>query len=129
MRSNAFLPIAASVVLACGCAPKLKEIRSKSESGVEWRHSGTNRHDEERYSVSQGIEFKWDKGITTGVKYRRRDVNDGGGDGENGVWFDFGIPIWQAKENEGTSSAQVASLEARVAELERLLAEKGNDER
>ncbi len=128
MRTIALIAIASTACACSGCAPKLKGIRSKTESGGEWRHSGTSRHDDERYSVQQGIEFQWDKGITTGIKYRRRDVNDGGGDGENGLWLDFGIPLWQAKENNGTAAARIASLEERVAELERLLARKGNDE-
>lgn len=123
MKARWSFTILLSLPLA-GCA--LKEIRSKSEGGVEYRHSGSSRHESQRYAVKQAVEFKWDKGVTTAVKYRRRDINDGNGDHDDGVWFEFGFPIWKAPEKPNNSSKRIAGLERRIAALEGKL-EREND--
>ncbi|MCG8406059.1 MAG: hypothetical protein MI923_12755 [Phycisphaerales bacterium] len=107
------------VILLSGCS--LKEIRSKTESGVEYRHSGGSRHEEQRYLVKQSLQFKWDKGVTTAVKYRRRDVNDGAGDHDDGIWFEVGFPLWKAPEKPDESSERIAALERRLRQLEKKL--------
>lgn len=107
------------VSLLSGCA--LQEVRSKSRVGTEFRHSGLRGTDRERWTVQQGIEFKWDRGINTGVTYRRRDVNDGGGDNDNGVFVDFSFPLWKAPKKPDVLAQQVETLERRLAELERRL--------
>lgn len=106
-------------VFPAGCS--LQEIRSKTEGGVEYRHSGTTRHEEQRYSIKQGVEFKWDKGVTTTVKYRRRDNNDGSGDHDDGLWFEVGFPIWKAPKKPDVSSDRIAALERRIQALEKKL--------
>ncbi len=113
------------VLIACSCTLmvesgcSLKEIRSKSTVGPEWRSSGAGgqREHEVRWSGQQGFELKWDRGISTTVTYRRRDSDGGDGDHDNGVWFELGFPLWKAKEQE-TLAQRVKSLEARLAYLE-----------
>ncbi len=102
-----------------GCA--LQEVRSKSKAGPEFRHRGSNRTNSVRWSAEQGFEFKWEKDIKTGVTYRRRDEDGGGGDNDNGVWFDVSFPIWKAKKRPGVTPDRIAEIERRLAELERRL--------
>ena len=82
-------------LLCSGCV--LKEVRSKSKVGPEFRHKGSSRTESERWTVQEGLEFKWNNGVSTGVTYRRRDVNEGSGDHDDGVWFEFSFPVWKAK--------------------------------
>lgn len=124
-RCISFLPILLVPVLV-GCG--LQEIRSKSKLGPEYRHSGTNGTDLVRWTVQQGVEFKWDKGIDTGITYRRRDVDDGGGSNDNGVWFDVSFPIWRAKKDRPAAVGKIAELERRVAELEARLRDEDHAE-
>ena len=110
------------VVLFClaprltGCA--LEEVRSETKVGPEFRHRGSNRTNRDRWTAQQGIQFKWDKGISTGLTYRRRDTDDGGGDNDNGIWFDVSFPLWKAKKRPDAVTERVAELERRLAELE-----------
>lgn len=99
-----------------GCA--LKEIRSKSKIGPEFRHRGSNSTNSVRWTVQQGFDFKWDEGVSTGITYRRRDTDGGSGDNDNGVWIDFSFPIWKAPKKEHATAARVEELERRLAQLE-----------
>jgi hypothetical protein len=103
-------------MLASGCA--LQEVRSKTAFGPEYRHSGQKNTNEERWTVQQGIELKWDKGITTGIQYRRRDVNDGTGDNENRVMLEFSFPLWKAEPKPSGLARRVRELERRLAAIE-----------
>lgn len=108
--------------LVSGCA--LQEVRSKSAFGPEFRHKGSNRTDAVRWTVQQGFEFKWDKGISTGITYRRRDTDDGNGDNDNRVLLEFSFPIWKAKKAPNVTAQRVEELERRLAELETELTEQ-----
>jgi hypothetical protein len=107
---------ALAMLLINGCA--LLEVRSKSKVGPEYIHSGSTDTDSERWTVEQGIEFKWDKGITTGITYRRRDINDGNGNNENRVLFEFSFPLWKAASGQARWARDVERLERRLAALE-----------
>jgi hypothetical protein len=102
-------------LLLTGCA--LQEVRNKSKVGTEWRHRGSDSTNDERYSVEQGLEFRWDKGYTTGVTVRRRDVNEGSGDNDTGLWLDISFPIWKAPK-KADAAEQIRALEERIALLE-----------
>jgi len=104
------------IPVLCGCA--LQEVRSKSLWGPEWQHKGSDSTDAVRYYAQEGLEFKWDKGIATTVTYRRRDVDDGNGDNDNGVWFDISFPLWKAKPKEKAAELRIAELERRLALVE-----------
>jgi hypothetical protein len=116
----------AAALLSSGCL--LTEVRSKTKVGPEFRHDGGCRSEEERWTAQQGVEFKWDNGVNTGLTYRRRDVNDGGGDHDDGVWMEVSFPIWMAKKKPDWSSARLAELEERVADLERRLSREEDHE-
>ena len=106
------------IILALpGCG--LKEIRNKTGFGPEYRHSGTTRTDQVRWAIEQGIHLKWDRDITTGVTYRRRDVDDGGGGNDNRIMFDVSFPLWKAEDKkEERLARRVEQLERRLAALE-----------
>ena len=106
------------LMLASGCA--LQEVRSKTKLGPEYRHNGSTRTDAVRWTAQQGIEFKWDKGWNTGITYRRRDTNNGGGGNDNGVWIDFSFPIWKAGTTSRASNGRIEALERRIAMLEEM---------
>jgi hypothetical protein len=101
--------------LIFGCA--LEEVRSKNKLGAEWRHGGARSTAEERYSVEPGFDFKWDKGVSTGIGYRRRDIDNGSGDSDNGLFVDVSFPLWKRKKADKTAE-RVEALERRLAELE-----------
>jgi hypothetical protein len=122
MRAGTYAGCGLLVCLVTGCA--LQEVRSKTLAGPEFRYSGSSRTNEDRWTVQQGIEFKWDRGITTGVTYRRRDVDQGDGDHDDGVWVDFSFPIWTAPKKPDPTARRVDVLEKRLAELERKLGEQ-----
>lgn len=103
-------------LLMGGC--QLKEIRSKTKFGPEFRHKGSNSTNAIRWTVQQGFDFKWKQGISTGITYRRRDVSSGSGDNDNGVWLDFSFPIWVAKKKNKESTEYIQELETRIAKLE-----------
>jgi len=115
----------AFLLLASGCA--LQEVRSKSKVGPEFRHSGATNTNSERWHVEQGIDFKWDNGVTTGLSYRRRDVNDGNGDNENRVLFEFSFPLWKAESQQAKLKRRLALLETRLTRLE-AAAQNGADQ-
>jgi len=112
------LILVGGVLVYClpGCA--LQEIRSKTKVGPEFRHKGSNSTNAERWTAQQGIEFKWDTGISTGLTYRRRDTNHGTGDNDNGVWFEFSFPLWKAANKKSELERRVETLEERLAALE-----------
>lgn len=115
----------AFLLLASGCA--LQEVRSKSKVGPEFRHSGATNTNSERWHVEQGIDFRWDNGVTTGLSYRRRDVNDGNGDNENRVLFEFSFPLWKAESQQAKLKRRLALLETRLTRLE-AAAQNGADQ-
>jgi hypothetical protein len=108
--------IGAIAIGACvsGCA--LQEVRSKWKLASEWRHSGRST-EEVRYSVEQGFDLRWDKGWTTGVAYRRRDIDDGSGDHDDGLFVDFSFPLWKAHKPDANAQ-RIQALENRIAQLE-----------
>ena len=114
--------LAFGIVLAFLPACTLVEVRSKSKVGPEYRHRGFDRTDSIRWYAQQGFEFVWDDDrknkITTGITYRRRDVDQGSGDNDNGVWLDFSFPIWKAAENTDRDVRRIELLERRIAALE-----------
>lgn len=63
-----------------------------------------------------------EKGLSTGITYRRRDTDNGNGDNDNGVWIDFSFPIWKASKKKDTDQEKtmeyVTKLEQRIARLE-----------
>jgi opacity protein-like surface antigen len=87
--------IAILSIMLTGCAgAQLTEVRQKWKFGPEFREGSSNTHNE-RWTIQTGLETKWDNGWKAGVTYRRRDVNDGGGGHDNGVWIDFSYPLWK----------------------------------
>lgn len=116
MRTGTLVACGLMVLMSSGCG--IKEIRSKSKFGPEFRHSGTRRTSRDRWTAQQGIEFKWDKGVSTTLTYRRRDVNNGAGDYDNGVWFEVSFPLWKAKPKEDKNASRIRELERRLAAIE-----------
>ncbi len=119
MKVQVALMCGSLAILLSGCA--LQEIRSKSKFGPEFRTkgAGSSKSHKTRWTARQGVEFKWDKGISTAVTYRRRDDDNGHGDHDNGVWFEVSFPIWKARKKP----TDQAALMRRVEQLERHLAE------
>lgn len=99
-----------------GCA--LKEVRSKTKLGPEFRHKGSNRTESVRWTAQQGVELKWEGGVSTGLTYRRRDTDAGSGDHDDGVWLDFSFPLWKAPKKPDTMKDQMEALARRLATLE-----------
>ncbi len=116
MRIGTIVACGLIVSMFSGCG--VKEIRSKSKFGPEFRHSGLARTSRTRWTAQQGIEFKWDKGVTTAMTYRRRDTDNGNGDNDNGVWFEVSFPLWKAKTKPDKNAARIRDLERRLAALE-----------
>ncbi|UCE61900.1 MAG: hypothetical protein JSU63_09215, partial [Phycisphaerales bacterium] len=90
-RLKRLLAFGLALAFLPGCT--LVEIRSKSKTGPEFRHRGVDRTNSIRWYAQQGFEFVWrddnNNKITTGVTYRRRDIDNGNSDNDNGVFFDF----------------------------------------
>ncbi|MGB2988106.1 MAG: hypothetical protein WBE26_19740 [Phycisphaerae bacterium] len=105
-----------SLMLLSGCA--LQEIRSKTSFGPEYQHFGSTNTNSVRWTAVQGLDFKWDKGITTGVTYQRRDVDDGNGNNENRVLLEFSFPLWKAESKQTQLARRVRRLEDRLVVLE-----------
>lgn len=116
MRTGTLVACGLMVSMFSGCG--IKEVRSKSKFGPEFRHSGTKRTSRTRWSAQQGIEFKWEKGVTTAMTYRRRDDDNGGGNNDNGVWFEVSFPLWKAKPKADKNAARIRELERRLAAIE-----------
>ena len=112
-------------LLVSGCA--LKEVRSKSKFGPEFRDRGDRTNEVRWTSIEQGFDFKWDRGWKTGITYRRRDTDEGGGGNDNGVWIDFSFPIWQAERAPDTTAKRIEVLERRLAQLESDRASAGGE--
>jgi hypothetical protein len=123
MFSAGFVMLAAGCPLS-GCKARPTELRGKTSFGPEFRNRGNNTS-EIRYAAQQSFDMKWDNGWTTGVQYRRRDVDEGSGDNENRVLVEVGYPIWKApkKEDKATDRRiqqlheEVESMRARVAAM------------
>ena len=122
MPRSVLLFLCLIAVTSIGC--HLQEVRSKTRVGPEYRHSGSSRTDSMRWTAQEGFDFKWDNDGVPGMTYRRLDVDDGNGDGEDGVWFDLSVPVWKAKKKPDAAEQRIAELERRVARLEKSLAEK-----
>ena len=104
------------LLLVSGCT--LQEIRSKTKFGPEFRHSGSSNTNSDRWAAEQGIEFKWDNGVNTGLSYRRRDVDDGNGDNENLVMVEVSLPLWKAESKQSPLIRRIELLEKRLARYE-----------
>ncbi len=119
-------PVLCIAIAATGCT--LQEIRSRSKSGPEFRHEGSGRTNSVRWYAQQGFDFIWTdqegNKITSGITYRRRDVYEGNGDNDNGIWLDFSFPIWRAPSKPKETNVRISSLEARIAMLESNLGEQ-----
>ena len=124
-RYGILLLCGVSVTLSSGCA--LKEIRSETKFGPSFRHKGSDRTNSVRWTAQQGLEFKWDKGVDTGISFRRRDTDDGNGDNDNTLYLDFSFPIWKAEKKSKSLNKRLKKLEKRVAELETLLRQSGEE--
>ncbi len=115
---NRYSSIMIGVLLLSLAGCTLQEIRSESKFGPEYRHRGSDRTDSVRWSAQQGVEFKWDNGIDTAVTYRRRDVDNGNGNHDNGVWFELSFPIWHVEKPPDPMARKIEELEMRLAQLE-----------
>ncbi len=102
--------------LTSGCA--LEELRSKNNFGVEWRHIASRTQDDERYTIQPGLEFKWDKGVTTGIAFRSRPTNEGQGTDDNGIFTEISFPLWKRPKPEVKTAEHIRELEDRIRELE-----------
>ncbi len=113
-----------AVLALAGCKANPTELRGKTSFGPEFQNRGNNTS-QIRYDARQAFEMKWDNGWTTGLSFRRRDIDDGSGDNENRVMAEIGYPLWKApkKEDKATDrriqelQEQVEEMRVRVAEL------------
>jgi len=116
-------PFLAVGLLYAGCkSSSVTEVRGKTSFGPEFRNRGNNTS-EIRYDARQAIDLKWDNGWTTGVQYRRRDVDEGSGDNENRVLLEVGYPIWKAPKKPDKTTQQLQELEEQVQEMRARVAE------
>ena len=120
--------ILASLVFT-GCSWKLQEVRGKTKFGPEFRDKSGRKSEVRWTSIQQGFEFKWDNGWKTGITYRRRDIDEGPGGNDNGIWFDFSYPLWKAPKEADASHDQIEDLEKRLAQLEADLGVPGDEAR
>ncbi len=126
MRNHALL-IGLIFCITSGEGCGLREIRSKTKAGVEYRQKNVDKSTHERYLAQESVQFKWDNGVDTSVIYRRRDLSDNvSGDHDDGVWFEVSVPIWKAKPKPDQTVARVEHLERRIQELEARLAQIGS---
>lgn len=122
-------PLMATVACTSGCkSASVTEVRGKTFFGPEFQHSGTKSTDQIRYTGVQGVELRWDNGWTTGVTYRRRDIDGGTGDNENLVSFEVGYPIWKAPKKPDKTAMQIEELQKKVGELQSQLARTNSQE-
>jgi len=121
MKSGALSLIGVALLVACsGC--KLEEVRGSTKFGPSFQHRGSNRTNSTRWTVQQGLDFKWEDGINTGVTYRRRDTDDGNGNNDNAVFFDVSYPIWEAPKKPSKTKKKLKDLKERIETLEAELA-------
>ncbi len=119
--------LCAGMAILGGCKSTVTEVRGKTSFGPEFRNRGNNTH-ETRYDVRQNIDLKWDNGWSTGVTYRRRDVDEGSGDSENLLLFDVGYPIWKAPKKSDKTAARIGELEQQVQDIRARLAAQSTGE-
>lgn len=115
------MAMACGASLMAGCKACPTELRGKTSFGPEFRNRGNNTH-EIRYDARQALELKWDNGWTTGLNYRRRDVDEGSGDSENRVMLEVGYPLWKRKKADKTAE-RIQNLEHQVEEMQARIAE------
>lgn len=109
--------LAGVMLIATGCkTAHLNEVRGKTSFGPEFRNRGNNTS-EIRYDARQAVEFRFDNGWTTGLTYRRRDIDGGSGDNENLFLFEVGYPIWKAPKKEDAAARRITQLEKDLQEL------------
>jgi hypothetical protein len=115
-----------AVLVVAGCKANPSELRGKTSFGAEARNRGNNTQ-EIRYDARQAVDLKWDNGWSTGISYRRRDIDDGSGDNENRVLVEVGYPLWKAPKKEekpkdigpptGTTSERIDQLQRQLEEM------------
>ncbi|MBN2446692.1 MAG: hypothetical protein JXO22_08200 [Phycisphaerae bacterium] len=110
MRVVLISGLASLLILSAGCAT-VQEVRGKFKAGPEFQHAGNSSEDSVRYKFQPGVEVKWSNGVTTGVSYRRRDIDEGNGNKDQTVYFDLSFPIWKAKPKEDRLTARIEQLE------------------
>lgn len=109
----------ATGLLVSGCkSASVSEVRGKTSFGPEFRHQGQKNTDEIRYDARQAVELRWDNGWTTGMTYRRRDIDGGSGDNENLFLFEVGYPIWKAPKKPDKTAMQIEELQKQIGELQ-----------
>lgn len=106
----------AMAVILTGCKASAQEVRGKTSFGPEFRNRGNNTS-EVRYDVRQNVDVKWDNGWSTGLTYRRRDVDNGSGDSENLFLFDVGYPLWKAPKKPDKTSERIEELQREVEQM------------
>jgi len=104
-----------------GCKATVQEVRGKTSFGPEFRNRGNNTS-EIRYDARQALELRWDSGWSTGLTYRRRDIDGGSGDNENLFLFEVGYPIWKAPKKPDKTALQLEELQKQIEELRARLA-------
>ena len=116
------VPLMATVACTSGCkSAGVTEVRGKTSFGPEFRNRGNNTS-EIRYDLRQAAELRWDNGWTTGMTYRRRDIDGGSGDNENLFLFEVGYPIWKAPKKPDKTAMQIEELQKQIGELQSRLA-------
>ena len=116
------IPVICIALLGAGCkSASVTEVRGKTSLGPEFRNRGNNTS-EIRYDLRQAAELRWDNGWTTGMTYRRRDIDGGSGDNENLFLFELGYPIWKAPKKPDKTAMQIEELQKQIGELQSRLA-------
>ncbi len=73
---------------------EVKKVTSKWKTGPEFRETSSGTHSE-RWTIKTGIETELMNGHKFAITYRRRDINNGGGGNDNGVWLECSFSIWE----------------------------------
>lgn len=116
MKQISIFILVAFTMTCHGCA--LKQVKSSTKFGPSFRHSGSNRTSSIRWTEQQSYSFKWEEGVTTGIMYRRRDADNGNGNNDNGVFFNFSYPIWKKNKKSQNAFDRINKLELRLVNLE-----------
>ena len=98
-RSFLVLVVSVFMLTTLGCTP-LVDVRANFQTGNEWRDSGGKS--DTRYSLQPGLVGEFENGHALGVSYRRRDVSNGDGAGEDAVFLSYSIPVWNKDRGWGT---------------------------